>query len=129
MVRVALADDEEFVRLFLKNVMTSLAFNVVAEVEKGDDLFHIMKKTKPDMLLLDINMPNLTGIEFLKYYAQEFPKTCIIILTSANTFKAVEEASEKGVSCFIRKDTPLDQMVLAIKNTWSKFAEENKINV
>lgn len=121
MVKAVLADDEEFVRLFLKTVMSMLSFNVVAEVEKGDEVYSVMKSTKPDILLLDINMPNLTGIEFLKRYSKEFPNTCIIILTAANTFEAVEEASAKGASCFIRKDTPVEQMVSIIEKTWSKF--------
>lgn len=126
MVKVVLADDEEFVRLFLKNVMSTLSFNVIAEVEKGDEVYSIVKNTNPDILLLDINMPNLTGIEFLKRYSREFSHVCIIILTSANTFQAVEDTSEKGLSGFIRKDTPVEQMMLAIEKTWSKFKEEKR---
>lgn len=123
MVKVVLADDEEFVRLFLRNVMSALSFNVVAEVEKGDEVYSVVKNTRPDILFLDINMPNLTGLEFLKYYAKEFPKTCIIILTSASSFQAVAEASEEGASCFIRKDTPIEQMMQIILKTWNTFKQ------
>lgn len=123
MVRVVLADDEEFVRYFLQSVMSSLHFSVVAEVEKGDEVFSVMKKTNPDILFLDINMPNFTGLEFLKRYSQEFPKTCIIILTSANSFQIVEETSAEGASCYIRKDTPIEQMVSKIEKTWLAFRE------
>lgn len=126
MVKVVLADDEEFVRLFLKTVMSMLSFNVVAEVEKGDEVYAIMARTKPDILLLDINMPNLTGLEFLKRYSREFPHTCIIILTSANSFQVVEEASTKGANGFIRKDTPIEQMVLSIEKAWSAFKKEKR---
>jgi YesN/AraC family two-component response regulator len=125
MVRVVLADDEEFVRKFLINVMQSLSFQVVAEVDKGDEVFPIMKKTHPDILLLDINMPNLTGIDFLRKYSREFPKTCIIILTSASSFDVVEEASREGINCFIRKDMPVEQMLLTIEKTWLTFKEEH----
>lgn len=126
MARVVLADDEEFVRYFLRTVMKSLSFDVVAEVEKGDELFSVVKNTRPDILLLDVNMPNLTGLEFLKKYSQEFPKTCIIILTSASTFQVAEEASTEGASGFIRKDTPIEQMVLAIEKTWTEFKGANR---
>lgn len=121
MVKVVLADDEEFVRHFLRNAMDLLSFKVIAEAEKGDEVYSIMKNTNPDILLLDINMPNLTGLEFLKYYSKEFPKTCIIILTAASSFHLVEEASKKGASCFLRKDMPIEQMVLTIKKTWLEF--------
>jgi len=127
MVKVVLADDEEFVRYFLKSVMQSLSFQIVAEVEKGDEVYAVVKKARPDILLLDINMPNLTGIEFLKKYSKEFPKMCIIILTSANSFNLFEETAQEGASCFIRKDTPIEQMVSKIEKTWSAFKEENKI--
>lgn len=126
MVKVVLADDEEFVRLFLRNVMSALSFQVVAEVEKGDEVYSAVKNTKPDILLLDINMPNLTGLEFLKKYAKEFPHTCIIILTAANTFQAVEDASQKGADYFIRKDMPIEKMLSVIQSTWMKFKEEKK---
>lgn len=126
MVKVVLADDEEFVRLFLKTVMGMLSFSVVAEVEKGDEVYETVARTKPDVLLLDINMPNLTGLEFLKRYSREFPHTCIIILTSANSFQVVEEASTKGASGFIRKDTPVEQMMLAIEKTWLEFKKEKR---
>lgn len=127
MVRVVLADDEEFVRYFLKSVMASLSFKVVAEVENGNKLFSVMKKTHPDILFLDINMPNITGIEFLREHASKFPKTCVIILTSATSFKLMEEASTDGASCFLRKDMPIEKMVLAIEKTWTTFKEENQL--
>lgn len=129
MVRVVLADDEEFVRLFLRSVMASLSFKVVAEVGKGNEVFYVMKETNPDILFLDINMPNLTGIEFLKRHSKEFPKTCIIILTSSTSFKLIEEAIAEGISCFMRKDLPIDQMIPAIKKTWSNFKKGNRTNV
>jgi len=127
MVKVVLADDEEFVRYFLKSVVKSLSFQVVAEVEKGDEVYSVVKKARPDVLLLDINMPNLTGIEFLKKYSREFPKLCIIILTSANSFNLMEETAEEGACCFIRKDTPVEKMTILIEKTWLAFKEEHRL--
>lgn len=126
MIKVVLADDEEFVRSFLKVAMSALSFSVVAEVERGDEVYSVVKNIKPDILLLDINMPNLTGIEFLQKYSSEFPNTCIIILTSANTFEAVLEASTRGAHSFIRKDTPVEQMISTIEKTWANFKKERK---
>lgn len=126
MPTVVIADDEEFVRLFLKSVMRTLSFKVIAEVEQGDEVYPAMIKKHPDILFLDINMPNLTGLEFLRLYSHEFPKTCIIILTSATSFQLLEEASQKGANCFIRKDMPVNQMMIAIKKGWLDFKEKNK---
>lgn len=125
MVKVVLADDEEFVRYLLNSVMESLFFEVVAEVEKGDELLDVMVEHQPDILLLDINMPNITGIEFLKEHASKFPNTCIIVLTSSASSMLLVDAIAMGASCFLRKDTPLEKMVETIKNTWSEFKKEN----
>jgi len=124
MTKVVIADDEEFVRRFIKAVLDSIGFNVVAEVERGDELFAVMQKTNPDILILDINMPKLTGIEFLNDYSYKFPKTCIIVLTSQTSFKVLEKASDKGTRCFLRKDLPVEKMIEAIQRAWSTFQME-----
>ena len=121
MIKVILADDEELVRYFLRTVLEKLSYDIVAEVEKGDKLYNVMQEKQPDMLSLHINMPNLSGIEFLKKYTQEFPKTCIIILTSAALTTLIGESSLIGVKCFLRKDTPVDEMLKTIEKTWLEF--------
>lgn len=125
MVRVVIADDEEFVRLFLKKVMHSLSFQVVEEVEKGDELLSIMEKTQPDMLFLDIDMPNLTGIEFLQEYASRFSQTCIVLLTSSSLTKLIGETSISNVQCFLKKGTPIEEMIETIKQAWANFTKLN----
>lgn len=129
MVKVVIADDEEFVRAFLRSVLESLNFNVIAEVERGDEVYEVMTKNNPDILFLDINMPKSTGMEFLQYYSHKFPKTCIIILTSATSFTLMEKASAAGVSCFLRKDLPVEKMIAAINKTWSEFKGGRRTNV
>lgn len=126
MVKVVLADDEEFVRYFLKSVMESLSFEVVAEVEKGDNLLQVMCSQQPDILLLDINMPNLTGIEFLQQHALDFTNTCIIILTSSASAKLISQSSVAGARCFLRKDTAIEKMIEAIETTWNEFKREKR---
>lgn len=126
MVKVVIADDEEFVRYFLKSVIESLSYDVVAEVEKGDELVKTLQDYKPDILLLDINMPNMTGLEFLKEHASKFPNTCIIILTSASSLKLISQTTQDGAKCFLRKDTPINDMIYAIKQTWLEFKGINQ---
>ena len=127
MTSVILADDEEFVRYFLRTIMDSLSFDVVAEVEKGDKLIGVMREQQPDILLLDINMPNLTGVEFLKEYSSEFPKTCIIVLTSATSVKLLDEASITATKCFLSNDTPPEKMITSIQDAWTQFSEEQNV--
>lgn len=125
MVRVLIADDEEYIRIFLKDILESLSFNVVGEVISGDELPSAMKKTKPDILLLDINMPNLTGIEFLQKYANRFPQTCIILLTSLSLSELIGEESISGAQCFLSKNTPVEDIINAIEQTWKGFKKQH----
>lgn len=127
MTRVVVADDEEFVRYFLKTVMETLSYEIVAEVEKGDDLTRVLDATKPDILLLDINMPKLTGIEFLQNYAQNYPNLCIIILTSATLTKVLGQKALEKAQCFLRKDTPIEEMIELIEQTWNNFKVEHNV--
>lgn len=127
MPKVIIADDEEFVRYFLKSLLESINYELVAEVETGDKLIGIMNETQPDILLLDINMPNLTGIDFLKNYSATFPKTCIIILTSASLATLFGEPALANASCFLNKSTPVSQISEAIQKTWADFKEEKGI--
>lgn len=122
MPKVVIADDEEFVRYFLKTILENMGYDVVAEVEKGDELYDVMTTESPDILLLDINMPNLTGKEFLQRYAFTFRKTCIIVLTS-NAQDLTRVFSEVNVSRILRKDTPVEEMVSAIETSWRDFQE------
>ena len=126
MPSVIIADDEEFVRYFMNTIMSSLFFNVVAEVENGDELIGAMRKHNPDILMLDVNMPNVTGLEFLKAYISEFKDTCVIVLTSAISESVKEEISQAG-AFMMRKDTPPEKMCQSIQDYWNKFKEGQRV--
>lgn len=124
MARIVIADDEEFVRYFLKTTLNTRHFEVVAEVESGDQLLTVLNQRQPDILLLDINMPKLTGAEFLKEHAAKFPFTCIIILTATPLVDLINDCSLSGVHCFLRKDTPIEEMIEKIDQTWETFKRD-----
>jgi DNA-binding NarL/FixJ family response regulator len=122
MPSVVLADDEEFVRYFMRQVMESLYYEVIAEVQDGNELVNVMKENPPDILVLDINMPNMTGLEFLQQYARFFEDTCIIILTSAVASDIMDKISQTKIKFYLlRKDTPPEQMGDWIQDFWTSF--------
>ena len=122
MARVIIADDEEFVRIFLRDTLKEFCFDVVAEVDNGLDLVEIMREHKPDILLLDINMPNLTGKDFLDQYSHNFPETCIIILTSIASANYIKH---ERIQAVLRKDLNILDLMAAIEEAWNQFKEEN----
>lgn len=124
MPKVVIADDEEFVRCFLKSLLKSISYDVVGEVGTGSQLLQTIPKIKPDILLLDINMPDLTGIEFLEKYSHLYPQTCVIILTSRTLSELINENGLSRANCFLNKSTPVAQMIESIQRTWEYFKQE-----
>lgn len=123
MARVIIADDEDFVRFYLKSTLEDFHFQVQAEASSGIELLQLMNESAPDILLLDINMPNMTGIDFLKTQASKFPFTCIIMLTAVTNEKMMEECKELGASNFLRKDLEILELIDSIEETWTEFKE------
>jgi two-component system chemotaxis response regulator CheY len=120
--RVLIADDERHCRVFMKAVMNSMKCEVVGEAGNGIDVLELYRKTKPHLLLMDINMPGETGDKVLKDLFAEFPHAFVIMLSSVVDMESVEKCISLGAANYIRKDTPLEEIKLLIKETWQMFA-------
>jgi len=115
--RVLLADDEMHIRMLLKTVINSIDCEVVAEASNGKEAVALFKEKRPDLVLLDINMPLQTGEEALKEIIEEFPSALVIMLTSVTDMESVERCIDAGACNYIRKDTPLVEMKAIVGET------------
>lgn len=118
---VLLVDDEAHVRLLMKNVLRSLNFEIVGEAENGRQAVEMFQKTKPDLTLLDINMPVQTGIEALGNIINHNPDAFVIMMTSVSDRESVEECIKLGAFNYIRKDTPLAEIKSMIQESCKEF--------
>lgn len=121
MAKIVIADDEEFVRFYLKGLLEHAGHEIVAEVGNGEHLFETLKDTTPNILILDINMPNLKGNEFLKEYGKTFKDVCVIILTISTASVIKAELLDMGYNYFIRKDTDPEELLNTINSYWKDF--------
>ena len=112
---VVIIDDEAHVRSILKPVLLHMGLDVVAEGENGLDAVELFHVHHPDLLLLDINMPVMTGEEALMVLMPECPDACVVMLTSMTDVKSVETCISLGAVDYIRKDTPLDEIQQIVK--------------
>jgi DNA-binding NarL/FixJ family response regulator len=94
---------------------------VVGEASNGIEVMELYRQLKPQLLLLDINMPLKAGDEVLKDILQEFPDAFIIMVTSVSDANSVEKCILEGAANYIRKDTPLQEIKQIIKETWVTF--------
>lgn len=108
--RVVIADDESHVRVFLRFAANTMGLVVVGEAGNGDEAVEIYRKTKPDLILLDLNMPVKTGEVALKEIRVEFPDARVVMLSSSADRESVEECAQLGAAYYIRKDCPFEEM-------------------
>ena len=108
--RVVIADDEPHVRVFLRFAMNNMGLEVAGEAGNGQEALEVYRKLKPDILLLDLNMPVKTGEEALKDVLAEFPDAVVIMLSSSADRESVEACAAIGATHYIRKDCPFEEM-------------------
>ena len=119
--RVILADDEKHIRAMMKAVISSMNCEIVGEAADGQEAVNLYKKEKPDLLLLDINMPQKSGIDGLREIMREFPAATVIMLTSVVDMENVKQCIELGASNYMRKDTSVTEMRQIIKDTLERL--------
>lgn len=121
--KVLLVDDEEeFVkalseRLQMRDVGSDLALN-------GEQALEIVKDQEPDVMVLDLKMPGIDGMEVLRRVRKAYPKVQVIILTGHGTEKDAEEAKRLGAFAYLQKPVNLDQLVQTMRKAYKKKMED-----
>lgn len=116
--KVLLADDEVHIRAMLGTLVRSMGFEVVANAADGSEAVAQFELNKPDLVLLDINMPQKNGIQVLEEILKISPDTCVIMLTSLTDLETIENCLSLGAANYIRKDTPINEIKTLIQETW-----------
>jgi len=124
--RVVIADDEGHSRMLIKAVMTSMKCEIAGEALNGREAVDLFKKEKPDLMLLDINMPLMTGREALKEIMDYYQDAFVIMLTSVADMESVEKCLDMGAATYILKGTPVQEIKSIIKETWQTFRQKQK---
>lgn len=116
MIRVLLAEDQAMVRGALSALLTlEQDIKIVSEVSRADKIVECAVATKPDVALLDIEMPGGDGITAAVSLHETFPHCRIIILTTFGRPGYLRKAMESGVVGFLVKDTPATELAIAIR--------------
>lgn len=107
MARILVTDDAAFMRMQLKNIFTSLGHEVVGEAENGKVAIDLYNELKPDLVSMDITMPEMNGVEAVKEIKNNDPKATIVMCSAMGQQQMVLEAIQAGAKDFIVK--PFDQ--------------------
>jgi two-component system, NarL family, response regulator DesR len=116
MTRILIAEDQGMVRGALISLLElEDDLQVVAEVGRGDEVLAAARACAPDVALLDIEMPGITGLEALEQLAAELPSIKILILTTFGRPGYLRRAMEGGAAGFVLKDAPATELASAIR--------------
>ena len=118
--KIVIAEDQTLVRQGLRSLLESeKRFNVVAEAGDGIEAIRCVEKHKPDLVLLDLAMPKMSGLSALKDIKNRYPETKILVLTFHSSEEYILEAFESGANGYCLKKDSHAELLAAIKNILS----------
>ena len=115
-VRVLLAEDHRLVRAGIRELLHALdGVQVVAEAGDGREALQLIQEHQPDIVVLDIAMPGLNGLETASRVAKEFPRVRLIMLSMHASQEYVAQALRAGAAAYLLKDAAVDELELALR--------------
>ena len=113
--KVLIVDDAAFMRMMLKDILTKNDFEVVAEAENGKAGVAAFQKYKPDIITMDITMPEMDGIQALKKIKEADPNASVVMCSAMGQQAMVIESIQSGARDFIVKPFQPDRVLEAVK--------------
>jgi two-component system chemotaxis response regulator CheY len=115
MAKILVVDDAAFMRMMLKDILTKGGHEVIGEAANGIEAINLYEKLKPDLVTMDITMPEMEGIEALQRIKQEDPKAVVIMCSAMGQQLIVVQAIQAGARDFIVKPFQADRVLEAVK--------------
>jgi len=111
MARILIVDDAKFMRITLTNILRKANHEIVGEAENGREAVMLYRELKPDLVTMDITMPEMSGLEAVKEIKKEFKDAKIIMCSAMGQQKMVVDAIEAGAKDFIVKPFDDSQVI------------------
>jgi len=121
--RILIVDDAAFMRMMIKNIVTKNGYEVVGEAENGQAALELYKEHKPDLVTMDITMPEMSGIEGVKAILQFDPAANIIMCSAMGQQAMVMDAIQAGAKDFIVKPFQQDRILQAIERVLARAGQ------
>jgi CheY-like chemotaxis protein len=113
--KVLVVDDEAHIRKFVSLMIQSLGDPVVLQAANGNEALQVYERERPNLVLLDVNMPRIDGLQTLRNLKHFDPACTVVMLTSLVNRQTVEECLRLGAAGYLRKDNPPDEMTEQLK--------------
>jgi DNA-binding NarL/FixJ family response regulator len=118
-IKIILVDDHQIVRDGIKSLLAnSVNIEIIDEAENAYELFDLLKKKKPNIILMDISLPSMSGIEIAKILSSDYPRIKILMLSMYTSEDFIFNALKAGVSGYLPKNITREELVLAINEVY-----------
>jgi DNA-binding NarL/FixJ family response regulator len=114
-IRLMLADDHRMLREGLRRSLTDEGFDVVGEASDGEEAVRLADGIRPDVILMDVTMPDVDGVEATRRIHQQYPEIRIVMLTMHADQSVIAEALRAGASGYLVKDCSTDEIAEAVR--------------
>jgi DNA-binding NarL/FixJ family response regulator len=117
-IRVLICDDQDIVCEGLRAILEPISqIEVVGVANNGVEAIDLTRRSQPDLVLMDLKMPQMNGIQATKAIHEQFPKVHVLVLTTYDADEWVVNAIRNGAAGYLLKDNPQEELVKAITNT------------
>jgi DNA-binding NtrC family response regulator len=111
---ILLVDDQDSIRFFLEKTLVEEGYEAHT-AKTGGEAVDLAKQVVPDLILLDLRLPDMDGIEVLKKIRSVFPEICVVMITAYGDIETAVEAMKQGAFDFVTKPINLDQLMIIVK--------------
>lgn len=115
-IKLLLVDDDPLVRRSLRMLFELHDVTIVGEASNGEDAIEAVARLKPTMVLMDVNMPKMDGIQAAKIIKAKYPNVQVVILTVNNQHDKVVQAIREGSSAYVLKDSSPEQLIEIVES-------------
>ena len=120
MIKVLLVDDHDLVRLGIKKLLSDIGnIEIIGEVASGEEAISFVDRIQPDVVLMDVKMPGIGGLEATKRIVRSHPQVKVLVVTVCGDEPYPTRVLQAGASGYITKGVSVDEMVQAIKTVYS----------
>jgi len=118
-IKIILTEDHQLLRDGIKVLIASENIEIIGEASTGAGLWTLMESVQPDIILMDISLPDISGIELTRTLSERYPEVKVLILSMFTDESFINQAIKAGAKGYLHKNTTRDEMLIAIDTVYS----------
>ena len=117
--KIIIVDDNDLTRTLLRGILRAEECEIIGEARNGALALELIEKSRPDIVLLDVLMPEMDGLETLQNIKQQYPEIIVVMITGSPSKDNVKESIDGGASGFIVKPFNSAKVIETLKRAWN----------